>query len=136
MHHIAWNYFHYQFHNCILCTTHFWKTENQVTNLNSSQYMIHHRSLKLDTLSLGYVVRSLCTEWEDRRSIGKSPVSVNSIDRRSSPIQPNWYNHRHLGPEYFFSSILSITYASTTYMNQFDMLRCEINAFMKYAPFF
>ena len=108
MHHIAWNYFHYQFHRCILWTTHFWKTENQVTNLNSSQYMIHHRSLKLDTLSLGYVITSLCIEWEDRRSIEKSPVIVKSTDRRSSSIQPNWYNHRHLGPGYFFSSILSI----------------------------
>ena len=43
--------------------------------------------------------------------------------------------HRHLGPGYFFSSILSIKCASTTYMNPFDMLRCEINAFMNYAPF-
>ena len=32
-------------------------------------------------------------------------------------------------------SILSIKYASTTYMNPFNMLRCEINAFMNYAPF-
>ena len=35
----------------------------------------------------------------------------------------------------FFFSNLSIKYASTTYMNPFDMLRCEINAFMNYAPF-
>ena len=35
----------------------------------------------------------------------------------------------------FISSILSIKCASTTYMNPFDMLRCEINAFMNYAPF-
>jgi hypothetical protein len=43
--------------------------------------------------------------------------------------------HRHLGSAYLFSSILSITCASTTYMNPFDMFRCEINAFMNYAPF-
>ena len=36
--------------------------------------------------------------------------------------------HRHLGPGFFFFSILSIKYASTTYMNPFDMLGCEINA--------
>jgi hypothetical protein len=42
--------------------------------------------------------------------------------------------HRHLGPGFFFS-ILSIKCASTTYMNPFDMFRCEINAFMNYAPF-
>ena len=41
--------------------------------------------------------------------------------------------HRHLGPGFFFFSILSIKYASTTYMNPFDMLGCEINAFMNYA---
>ena len=35
----------------------------------------------------------------------------------------------------FFFSILSIKCAFTTYMNPFDMLRCEINAFMNYAPF-
>ena len=34
-----------------------------------------------------------------------------------------------------FSSILSIKCASTTYMKPFDMLRCEINTFMNYAPF-
>jgi hypothetical protein len=34
-----------------------------------------------------------------------------------------------------FSSILSIKCASTMYMNPFDMLRCEINAFMNYVPF-
>jgi hypothetical protein len=38
-------------------------------------------------------------------------------------------------PENLFSSILSIKCASTTYMNPFDMVRCEINAFMNYAPF-
>jgi hypothetical protein len=38
--------------------------------------------------------------------------------------------HRHLGPGYLFSSILSIKCASTTYMNPFDMLHCEINAFI------
>ena len=43
-------------------------------------------------------------------------------------------HHRHLGPGFFFL-ILSIKCASTTYMNPFDMLRCEINAFMNYAPF-
>jgi hypothetical protein len=43
-------------------------------------------------------------------------------------------HHRHLGPWFFFS-IVSIKCASTTYMNPFDMLRCEINAFMNYAPF-
>ena len=43
--------------------------------------------------------------------------------------------HRHFGPGFFFLSILSIKCASTTYMNPFDMLRCEINAFMNYAPF-
>ena len=43
-------------------------------------------------------------------------------------------HHRHLGPRFFFS-IVSIKCASTTYMNPFDMLRCEINAFMDYAPF-
>ena len=43
--------------------------------------------------------------------------------------------HRHLGPGFFFS-IISIKCASMlTYMNPFDMLRCEINAFMNYAPF-
>ena len=47
-----------------------------------------------------------------------------------------WFHHRHLGPGYFFFfSILSIKCASTTYMNPFDMLRCEINAFMNYANF-
>jgi hypothetical protein len=35
----------------------------------------------------------------------------------------------------FVFSILSIKCASTTYMNPFDMLRCEINAFMNYAQF-
>ena len=45
-------------------------------------------------------------------------------------------NHRHLGPGYFFFfSILSIKCAYTTYMNPFDMHRCEINAFMNYANF-
>jgi hypothetical protein len=40
--------------------------------------------------------------------------------------------HRHLGPGYFvFFSILSIKCASTTYLNPFDMLRCEINAFIR-----
>jgi hypothetical protein len=39
-----------------------------------------------------------------------------------------------MGPGIFFSSILSIKCASTTYMNPFDMLRCEINAFINYAP--
>jgi hypothetical protein len=34
--------------------------------------------------------------------------------------------HRHLGPGFFLVSILSIKCASTTYMNPFDMLRCEI----------
>ena len=43
--------------------------------------------------------------------------------------------HRHLGPGLFSSSILSIKCASTTYKHPFDMLRCEINAFMNYAPF-
>jgi hypothetical protein len=43
--------------------------------------------------------------------------------------------HRHLRSGFFCSSILSIKCASTTYMNPFDMLRCEINAFMNYAPF-
>ena len=46
--------------------------------------------------------------------------------------------HRHMGPGFFFFfffSILSIKCASTTYMNPFDMLRCEINAFMNYVPF-
>ena len=44
--------------------------------------------------------------------------------------------HRHMGSGFFFSfSILSIKCASTTYMNPFDMLRCEIHAFMNYAPF-
>jgi hypothetical protein len=38
-----------------------------------------------------------------------------------------------MGPG-FSPSILSIKCASTTYMNPFDMLRCEINAFMNYAP--
>ena len=43
-----------------------------------------------------------------------------------------------LGSRIFFKkkfSILSIKCASTTYMNPFDMLRCEINALMNYAPF-
>ena len=35
----------------------------------------------------------------------------------------------------YFSSILSIKCASTTYMNPFHMLRCEINVFMNYATF-
>jgi hypothetical protein len=39
---------------------------------------------------------------------------------------PTSFSHRHLGPGYLFSSILSIKCASTTYMNPFDMLRCEI----------
>jgi hypothetical protein len=68
----------FKLNNTVLECVHRYKylglTENKVTNLNSSQYMIHHRSLKLDTLSLGYVIRSLCIEWEERRSIGKSPV--------------------------------------------------------------
>ena len=40
-----------------------------------------------------------------------------------------------LGSRIFFSSICSIKCASTTYMNPFDMLHCEINAFMNYATF-
>jgi len=39
------------------------------------------------------------------------------------------------GPRFCFS-ILSTKGASTPYMNPFDMLRCEINAFMNYAPFY
>ena len=44
--------------------------------------------------------------------------------------------HRNMGPGFFSSSILSIKCASTTYMNPFDMLRFEINAFMNYAPMY
>jgi len=41
-----------------------------------------------------------------------------------------------LGSRIFSSSlILSIKCASIMYMNPFDMLSCEINAFMNYAPF-
>ena len=50
-------------------------------------------------------------------------------------IFPSTKLHRHLGPGYLFSSILSIKCASTTYMNPLDMFRCEINAFMNYVPF-
>ena len=53
-----------------------------------------------------------------------------------SQIMATGEKHRHLGPGYLFSSILSIKCASTTYMNPFDMFRCEINVFMNYAPFF
>ena len=35
----------------------------------------------------------------------------------------------------FFLSILSIKCAPATYMNLFDMPRCEISAFMNYASF-
>jgi hypothetical protein len=45
------------------------------------------------------------------------------------------HTYRHLGLGYLFSSILSIKCASTMYMNPLDMLCCEINAFMNYAPF-
>ena len=44
-------------------------------------------------------------------------------------------NSQALGSRICFSSILSIKCVSTTYMNPFDMLRYEINAFMNYAPF-
>ena len=39
----------------------------------------------------------------------------------------NMLKPQALGSRIFFSSILSIKCASTTYMNPFDMLRCEIN---------
>jgi hypothetical protein len=42
--------------------------------------------------------------------------------------------HRHLGAGYLFSSILSIKCASTTYMNPFDMFRCEIS-FSRWSDF-
>ena len=50
----------------------------------------------------------------------------------------HWATAQALGSWIFFFqffSILSIKCASTMYMNPFDMLRCEINAFMNYAPF-
>ena len=46
-----------------------------------------------------------------------------------TPLTISYIVHRHLGPGYFRLQILSIKCASTTYMNPFDMLRCEINAF-------
>jgi hypothetical protein len=69
------------------------------------------------------------------------PIKVNAdpyrsdLDRnhRICRYYSSDFGHRHLGPGFFFS-ILSIKCASTTYMNPLDMLRCEINAFMNYAP--
>ena len=46
-----------------------------------------------------------------------------------------WIISQALGSRIFFFSIISKKCASTTYMNPFDMLRCEINAFMNYTPF-
>jgi hypothetical protein len=42
--------------------------------------------------------------------------------------------HRHMGAGYLFPSILSIKCASTTYMNPFDMFRCEIS-FSRWSDF-
>ena len=63
-------------------------------------------------------------------------TSLNMIlDSEKWTLHVHSVDHRHLGPGYLFSSNLSIKCASTTYMNPFDMFRCEINAFMNYAPF-
>jgi hypothetical protein len=57
-----------------------------------------------------------------------SVCEVDSLAGNVDPSTGTWVQD-------FFSSILSIKCASTTYMNPFDMFRCEINGFMNYAPF-
>jgi len=64
-----------------------------------------------------------------------SDIDFEVVNSYTTDLSCTGIHHRHLGPGYLFFSILSIKCASTTYMNPLDMLRCEINAFMNYAPF-
>jgi hypothetical protein len=116
---------------------------NKTITLNLKMEIITNYKTKLNMKNWNKEFRKLVfpgTTCVGYTSVIKGDKVIETFKRKSlfgvfQQFLFSYIVHRHLGPGYVFSSILSIKCASTTYMNPFDMLRCEINAFMNYAPY-
>ena len=87
----------------------------------NKNYMMRNRNIKLS--------------YTRAREIIREALSSNGINMNKYGLHSLRSGAQALGSSIFISSILSIKCASTTYMNPFDIRRCEINAFMNYAQF-